>query len=145
MNVQTNRPYTPAEGVNLDVGAVNIRNLLVLTRTEGQGFLSASLLSSDRDALVAVSGTPIKADGSEGAAFKATVPDPVALGNGQLVVLTQRNLITISSADLKPGLTARLVLQFSTAGEATVLVPIVDANQPEYATITPSPSSTPSG
>lgn len=141
MQVQTNKPYTPAEGVNLDVGSVHVRNLMILSRADGAGFLSASLTSSDVDALTLVSGTPIKVDGSDGAAFTATLPDPVALGNGVLVVLTNRPFITITSADLKPGLTAKLVLQFSNAGEADVTVPVVDAAQPDYATLTPSPSS----
>ena len=35
---------------------------------------------------------------------------------------------------------AELTLTFSTAGEATVKVPVVDADQPDYATITPSPT-----
>jgi hypothetical protein len=145
MNVQTNKPYTPAEGVNLDLGSIKIRNLMILSPAVGQGFLSASLLSPDRDALVSVSGAPIKADGSNGAPFTVAKANPVAVGNGVLVVLTKRPLITVHSPDLKPGLTASLVLTFSSAGQATVLVPVVDANQPDYATVVPTPSGAPSG
>jgi hypothetical protein len=144
MDVQTNRPYTPAEGVNFDVGSVHVRNLMILSRTDGTGILSGSMVSYDRDALIALSGTPITVEGADGTAFKVTIPDPVALGNGALVVLTQRSFITLESAELEPGLTARLVLNFSTAGESTVIVPVVDANQPDYATITPTPSASPS-
>jgi hypothetical protein len=140
LNVQTNKPYTPADGVNLDAGSVKIRNLMILSRAAGEGFVSASLTSDSRDALTGVSGNPIKADGTEGAAFTATVSNPVALGNGVLAILTERPLITVKSADLRPGLTAKLVLQFTTAGEVTVLVPVVDANVPAYATISPSPT-----
>jgi hypothetical protein len=140
MNVQTNKPYTPADGINLDVGSVHVRNLMILSRTAGEGFLSASLMSTGTDALVGVSGNAIKSDGSQGAAITATVPNPVALGTNKLVVLTQRSQITLKSADLQPGLTAQLVLTFSAAGEVTVLAPVVDANQPDYSTITPSAS-----
>ncbi len=143
MNAQTLKPYTPAEGVNASVGSVQIRNLMILSRAEGDGFLSASLVSGDRDALVGVSGSAIKVDGATGAAFKATLSNPVAIGNNDLVVLTNRPPILIKSADLVPGLTANLTLQFSTAGELTLVVPVVDADQKEYATITPSPVPSP--
>jgi len=145
MNVQTNKPYTPAEGVNLDAGAIKIRNLMILSREAGSGFLAASMVSSERDALTGVSGTAIKSDGSTGGAITSTLPSPVALGNGQLVILTQRPLITVTGTDLAPGLTAKLTLQFSTAGEVNLVVPVVNADQIDYATISPSPSATPSG
>ena len=47
------------------------------------------------------------------------------------------------SPDLIVGADAQLTLTFSTAGDLNIRVPIVDANQPDYATITPSaaPSS----
>ena len=43
-DVQTNQPYTPAEGVNYDVGnpPVQVRNLMILSREDGVGFLSAT-------------------------------------------------------------------------------------------------------
>jgi hypothetical protein len=141
MNVQTNNPYTPADGVNLDIGTVHVRNLMILSRTTGEGFLSASMVSADRDALVGVTGNPIKSDGADGAAFTATLPDPVALGNGTLIVLTNREFITLKSADLMPGLSAKLTLNFSQAGQVSIQVPIVDAQNPAYATITPTPSA----
>jgi hypothetical protein len=61
-----------------------------------------------------------------------------------MVVLTDRPLITVKSADLQAGLVARLVFQFSKAGEVTTTAPVVNADQPAYATISPSPSPSPS-
>jgi hypothetical protein len=140
MNMQTLNPYTPAEGVNFDVGSVHVRNVMILSRTPGEGFLSASMISNDRDALLSVSGTAIKADGTDGAPLTVTLPDPVAVGSNSMVVLTDRPLITVKSPDLEEGLVARLVFRFSTAGEVTTTAPVVDADQPAYATITPSPT-----
>ena len=51
---------------------------------------------------------------------------------------TDLPLITIKNPDVVPGLTAELVLRFSKAGEGTVIVPVVTADQPDYITITPS-------
>jgi hypothetical protein len=142
---QTLRPYTPAEGVNFDVGGdrgVKVRNLMILSRAKGEGFLSATMVAGDRNQLTAVSGKAIKSDGTDGAPLSATIPSSVSLGNGVLVVLTDGPFITVRSPDLKAGLTADVTLQFSTAGSATVRVPVIDGNEGPYATI--SPEATPS-
>jgi hypothetical protein len=139
MNVQTLNPYTPAEGVQFDVGSVKVRNVMILSRTRGDGFLSASMISSQRDTLQSVTGVAIKADGSEGSPLTITLGQPVVVSNS-MVVLTDRPLITVKGADLEEGLVARLVFSFATAGEVTTTAPVVDADQPAYATISPTPS-----
>lgn len=144
MNAQTLQPYTPAEGVSFNVGPtgdwVQVRNLMVLSREDGVGYVSASIVAQQRDALTGISGQPIKIDSSPGAKFAVTMPDPVGLSPGLLVVLTDRELIEVKSADLVVGGEAELTLSFSTVGEHTIRVPVVDADQPDYATITPSPA-----
>ena len=113
MNVQTNRPYTPSEGVNVDVGdpanpnkVVHVRNLSIISWAPGEGVVSGSIVTADRDSLTAVSGTPIKADGSEGAPFTGTIPSTVTVANGLQVVLTDQPPIIVKSPDLKAGLDA---------------------------------------
>ena len=150
-DAQTLRPYTPAEGINVDVGdpamvsqIVSVRNLLIISRAEGQGVVSATIVTDDRDELTALSGVPIKVDGTEGAPFTATLSQTVSFANGSQIVLTDRPLITVSSPDLVPGMSSSVTMQFKKAGEVKVLVPIVDGNEPQYATISPSPAATPS-
>jgi hypothetical protein len=142
MNAQTSQPYTPAEGVNADVGSagalVQVRNLMILSREDGSGYLSASIVAQERDAMTAVAGAPITQKDSDGTPFTVTMPDPVGLSPNVLVVLTERPLIELKSPDLIVGADAQLTLTFSTAGDLNIRVPIVDANQPDYATITPS-------
>ena len=144
MEAQTMQPYTPAEGVNFNVGptgkSVQVRNLMILSREDGVGYLSASIVAQERDALTAVAGRPFKADDSEGAPFEVTMPGPVELAPGVLVVLTDRELIEVRSADLIVGTDAELTLTFSTVGEHTVRLPVVDADQPDYESISPSPA-----
>src|SRR6478609_4579438 len=83
MNAQTSQPYTPAEGVNADVGAagalVQVRNLMILSREDGSGYLSASIIAQERDAMTAVAGAPITQKDSDGTPFTVTMPDPVGL------------------------------------------------------------------
>lgn len=146
-NVQTNKPYTPAEGVNVDVGdpatpnkVVHVRNLLIISYAPGEGVVSGSIVTADRDSLTGVSGIPIKADGSEGVPFTGTIPSTVALANGLQVVLTNQPPILVKSPDIMPGLEAMVTLQFENAGEVTLRAPIVDGNEPHYASLKPSPT-----
>jgi hypothetical protein len=57
-----------------------------------------------------------------------------------MIVLTDGTPITVRSPDLVAGLTARLTLTFAKAGEVTVVVPVMDGNEPVYATISPEPT-----
>jgi hypothetical protein len=143
MSAQTTKPYTPSEGINIDVGGyagVKVRNLLILSRTDGEGYLSGTVVSQQRNSLTAVSGKAIKADGTDGAPITATIPQQISLGNGLVVVLTSQPLIVLKSPDLKAGLTAQLTLDFTEAGQATVIVPVADAKVPPYSTISPAPT-----
>jgi hypothetical protein len=146
-NVQTNKPYTPGEGVNVDVGdpanpnqVVHVRNLLIISWTPGEGVVSGTIVTADRDSLTGVTGIPIKADGTEGAPFTGTIPSTVTLANGVQVVLTDQPPIIVKSPDIMPGLAAILALQFENAGEVTARVPIVDGNEPQYVSLKPSPT-----
>ena len=90
--------------------------------------------------MTAVAGKPFTPDGTEGTPFTVTLPDPVGLSPDVLVVLTDRPLIELKSPELIVGADAEVTLTFSTAGDLTIRVPIVDADQPDYKTITPSPA-----
>jgi hypothetical protein len=146
-NVQTNKPYTPAEGVNVDVGdpampnkVVHVRNLLIISHAPGEGIVSGSIVTADRDSLTGVSGIPIKPDGSQGVPFTGTIPSTVALANGLQVVLTNQPPILVKSPDIMPGLDAIVTLQFENAGEVTLRAPIVDGNEPQFVSLKPSAS-----
>jgi hypothetical protein len=102
-------------GVNGDVGrdaTVKVRNLLIVSRQDGQGLLSASLISTRLDALVGVAGVAIERDATDGAPLEANLAAPIPLEPGDLVVLTERPVIRVSSPDLRAGAMARVVLQF---------------------------------
>jgi hypothetical protein len=146
-DVQTNRPYTPADGVNIDVGdptvpnkVVHVRNLAIISYAPGEGILSGSIVTADRDALTAVSGAPLKADGTEGAPSTVTIPNTVSVANGALVVLTDQAPIILKSPDLAPGLDAIVTLAFQNAGEVTQRVPVLDGNVGPYVSLKPTPT-----
>ena len=145
-DAQTLKPYTPAEGVNVDVGdpfnaqeVVHVRNLLIICKAPGSGILSASMVTDGRDQLTGVTGFVIKTDGSQGSPLNVDLTNTVSIANRAQVVLTD-SPISVESADLAPGLTASMTLTFANAGEATVIVPVVDGNEDQYASISPAPT-----
>ncbi len=149
-DAQTLKPYTPAEGVNFDVGnsydldsVVHVRNLLIISKQPGSGVLSASLVTDGRDQLTDITGFAIKSDGSRGAPLRVNLTNTVSIANRAQVVLTD-SPISVESADLAPGLTASITLTFANAGEATVIAPVVDGNEGQYTSISPEPTPTPS-
>lgn len=134
MNVQTLQPYTPAQGVNSDVGQVRVRNLVIVADAAGQGVISASLITYADDTLTAVGGTPHKSDGSAGSPLVVTATGlPLQLSTETLVVLTEAPLkLAVSSPDLKPGLLAEVTMDFTKSGRLTIVAPVVNSAQPEY-------------
>ena len=143
-DVQTLKDYTPANGVNVEQGTLKVRNLMIIANQSGTGRVSASIVSQDKaDTLASVTGSAKKADGTTGSALTIGGGGGLALPSGKLVVLTDpaTPAITVSGADLKPGLGAKLHLQFGSGVTKDVDVPVVDASDPAVAGVT---SATPS-
>jgi len=134
MNVQTLQPYTPAQGVNQNVGQVMVRNLVVIADTTGRGVVSASLVSYADDTLSAVAGVPQKSDGTAGSPLVVTTTGiPLTVTANTLFVLTLPPVrISVTSPDLKPGLLAEVTLTFAKAGPLKAMAPVVSSEQPEY-------------
>ncbi len=154
---QTFRPYTPAEGVNFDVGnqsipdsVIHVRNLLIISRSPGEGIVSATMVTAGRDSLTSVTGAPYLVNGDKAAAsFVAQVPGGRVLltNNAQVVLTNQQPFITISNTPgLRAGLDAEVTVTFAKAGSYTTRTPVVDGNVPPYTGVTPSasPSASPS-
>ncbi|MFT3860480.1 hypothetical protein [Micropruina sp.] len=134
---QTTQPYTPAEGVNTQVDAMKVRNLLVIADPTGKGVISASLVSYADDTLTAVAGTPLKTDGTPGSALTVTSTGlPLTLPANTLFVLTDPpTRIAVSSPDLEAGLLAKLTLTFAKAGPVTIVAPVRPSSDPEFSGI----------
>jgi hypothetical protein len=144
-DAQTLQPYTQAMGVNADVGddrSVKVRNLLIVSREDHQGFVSASILATKPDALTGVSGTVFQDADAPSAALTSNLRQPLVLTPAELVVLTERPVIQVTSPLLTPAALVELEMRFSQAGTLKILVPVY-RNQGEYETITPIPRTTP--
>lgn len=140
-DAQTLQSYPPAQGINVDVaGGPKVRNLLLIANASGKGQLSASIVApTTADRLIAVAATPIKPDSTLGAPLTVSAAN-VTLPAGRMVVLTDTAVapIIVTGADLKPGVTANVTLTFASGAVQKVVVPVLDAANPIYATAAPS-------
>jgi hypothetical protein len=111
---------------------------LIVSRERGQGFVSASLLADEPSALTSVSGTVFERDNTPGVPLTSNLVQPLTLTPGELVVLTDRPAIRVTSPILSPEAIVLLELRFAEAGELEIRVPVY-RDQGEYETITPIP------
>lgn len=153
-NATTLQPYHQADGINFQTGdltqhpdqpVVKVRNVLILADSSGDGFVSASMITDPpvgqltaTSTLTSISGVALKPDGTAGDSLTVGSFSPITIGSDSLVVLTDRAPITVKASDLKPGGTAKLTFTFSGAGSFDVVVPVIDRDNPVYATVSPS-------
>lgn len=141
-NAATNQPYTPSDGTNADIGTdgtLKVRNLVIISRADGQGIVSASVIANAEDQLTGVTVAPFLADGTDGPPAAAGLAAPLQLGGGSLTILTQGPLITVQAPELTAGLDALVIMQFANAGSVPLRAPVVDGTLEPWSTITPVP------
>jgi hypothetical protein len=144
-DAQTLQPYTPAMGLNADVGAdrsIHVRNLLIVSRERGQGFVSASLLSDQPAALTSVSGTVFERDNTPGVPLTSNLKEPLPMRPGEWAILTERPVVRVTSPILRPGAIVLLELRFDEGNALEIRVPVY-RDQGEYETISPIPRNEP--
>ena len=102
----------------------------IISHAPGEGILSGSIVTADRDALTAVSGVPLKADGTEGAPFTVTVPEHgVGARTAHLGCAHQiRRRSSVKSPISRPGLDAIVTLAFQNCRRGDSAVPVLDGN-----------------
>jgi hypothetical protein len=130
--IQTDQPYTPADGVPVDLGVVQVRDLLVISSGKGKpGVLSAAVTNTGAEA--------------QRIAFALPQAQPVyaeaaAFSEARLSGGTQ---VQLPSVPVSPGDVVQLTVQSPNAPAAVVTVPVLPPSG-YYATLAPSsmPSST---
>lgn len=144
-NAQTLQPYTPAEGVNANIGEnpdtsmplVKVRNLMVISKTDGEGFVSGQLTSDEGDTLTGMTAVALGADASPSGDLTVDFPGDVEVKPHEAVQLSDTVHIKVTGDELVSGFTAEITLTFEKAGETKVIVPLVDGNKPDFKTVQP--------
>lgn len=126
--IQTDQAYAPADGVAVDLGSVQLRDLVVISSGKDQpGVLSASVSNTSGD--------------SQRLAFALPQAKPVfaqsaAHSEARLSDTTQ---VQLPSVPVSPGDVVQLTVQSPTAPAAVVTVPVLPASG-YYATLAPTPA-----
>ena len=142
-DAQTMQPYSPAMGVSANTGAdggIHVRNLLLVSREDGQAFLSASLLADRPAALTGVSGMVFDRDNIRGVPLTSNLREPLPLIPGEWAILTERPVVRVTSPILRPATNVLLELRFADAGTVELWVPVY-RDQNEFQTVAPIPRS----
>lgn len=132
--IQTNVPYQAASGVAVDLGDVQIRDLLVISGAKGEvGTLSGMVVNKGT---APVSITFADADGGSA---RAKVP---AGGQARLSGVEGVDPLTLPAIAAAPGGILKVTVSTPADGASEVSVPVL---LPDgiYATITPAQPSTP--
>ncbi len=133
MHVETSRPYHPSNGVNITLGDLQLRNVVVLTEDGELGNLmgtAVNLTGSDIDFTV-----QWKADG----AYQEVSLTADANGRMNFGVDDQ---VTLQPLGEPAGGLLEAVVHIDD-GQKALRIPVLDATLPEYDDVLPTPTPTP--
>lgn len=133
--IQTNVPYQPADGVAVDLGDVQIRDLLVISSAKGAvGVLSGMVLNKGAEPV-----TVTFTAGADGGSAQAQIP---AADQTRLSGVEGATPVTLPAIAAAPGAVIKITVSTPAGGAPEVSVPVL---LPEgyYATITPAPTTAP--
>jgi hypothetical protein len=131
-DAQTDQVYNPAVGVDDRDGNVDVLNALIVSGTDGSGTVVASLVNNDQvddDTLRSVAGA-----GAD-AGLKVTPGGKTAIAAGSLLNLAKEGSITVRGQRVRPGNFVELTFNFDRGEAATLKVPVVSADNPDYADV----------
>jgi hypothetical protein len=125
---QTNVPYQPADGINVNIGSVDARGLVLVTAAKGAaGVLVGSLINSGRDPVTVtfLTGEQAQSSSSDGPSMQVAASQQVPISG-----------IQFDSVAAAPGDLTNIVLQ-TKAGQVFANVPVLPPDN-YYSTVTPT-------
>ncbi|MDQ2758759.1 MAG: hypothetical protein M3Y71_19745 [Actinomycetota bacterium] len=131
---QTLVPYQPADGVALNVGEVQVRDLLLIASAKGAtGVLSGSLINTGTTSVTVSFAAAPTAE----APTSTKAPTTLRLGPREQKRITDTQIPAVSAA---PGALTQVVMT-TNEGEGVATVPVLLPTG-YYSTLTPSPTPT---
>jgi hypothetical protein len=139
----TLKPYDPSDGVGGQVGNVQVRNAIILTKDGEHASLLVNLINDgDTDANV-----KLQYDGLNDKGLPARVNHRIFVGGGDVTSIGAKNdtKLYLTLVDAKPGTLFPLYFQYGSKGGEELLVPVLDGTLDSYKNLlpTPRPSVTP--
>ena len=133
----TQKEYSAGDGLNIVVGDLKFRNVLIITDASGDASLIATIVNPTTNVQYVT------------AEFRGdTAIDVTLVANEGLtkIGLADGNPIVVSGLGLKAGQYLDVYFQYGGQDGATLAVPVLDASNPLYSTYSPSlftPAPTP--
>jgi len=131
--IQTSVPYQPADGVAVNLGDVQIRDLVVISGAKGEVGILSGMVVNKSNAPVTITFAA-----GDGGSTKAQV---LAGGQARLSGVEGSPPVTLPAIASAPGDIVTLTVSTPTSGASEVSVPVL-LPAGYYATITPAPSAT---
>ena len=124
----TTEKYDPSDGVSADIGALDLRNILVVSEDGEEGNLIMSVTNTgDDDATLEVQ----LVDGGETFEIDVDAGATVSLGT------EEEEPLLLEGIDTQPGGLVPMFFQYSGAEGQEVQVPVLDGRLPEYEDLVP--------
>ncbi|MGO1384161.1 MAG: hypothetical protein ACTHWA_05590 [Arachnia sp.] len=120
---------TPAMGVVQDAGPVKARNIMLLADESGKGLLMGSLFASEAVELQGVAVAGEQTDGSYAEAVNVEVTGE--LGTQEAFRFGGQDSI-VEGTELRAGMLATVLMQFSDGTTLTLNTPVVSSDDPAY-------------
>ena len=133
----TTKNYEPSDGVGVNLGALDLRNMILLTDNSGEtaNLVVGAVNTSGSDITLRISYT------SGGSLATVTVSIPTSeqvIGYGA----AGQPQIVLDNIDVPAGATLSLTLQAGESDTRIAIVPVLNTDLPEYQGLTPSPVPT---
>ncbi len=123
--------YPPANGINATSNGVMVRNIVVVETAPGEGVLLGAIVTDNDESLGSLDGVTHTPTGDDASALQFTMPASLDLPRKTVVSLADKG-ITVTSPDLRAGLTVTVDLTFRDAGTISVTVPVMSSESAEY-------------
>ena len=132
----TTKGYNASDGVSTSVGAVDVRNALILTRNGGRARLVASLVNT------ADSGRRVTIEPKDHSSQSVTVVVPANSSVDLGSTAVDAPEVVFPHLDSKAGSLAPIYFTYSGASGKSIKVPVLNGAMEEYSTLLPTaPSS----
>jgi len=124
----TTEHYDASDGVSVNVGDLDVRNILVVSDDGEDGNLVLTVVNTGEDDVEL--GVQVGEGGSEPLMIEVEAGATVSLGGDEEPLL-------LEGIDTKPGALLPMFFQYGTAEGIEKLVPVLDGRLPEYADLAP--------
>ena len=124
----TTEHYDASDGVSVNVGDLDVRNILVVSDDGEDGNLVLTVVNTGEDDVEL--GVQVGEGGSEPLIIEVEAGATVSLGGDEEPLL-------LEGIDTQPGALLPIFFQYGTAEGIEKLVPVLDGRLPEYADLAP--------